>query len=248
MLTETVNEYMIAKAMSTNWPVKNIRASSIGNCSRNIVYDMLGYKQPIVALRALRAMSNGEYFHERVQKLLKDAGILIAEELKIKNETLRISSRMDCLIHNPDQTVLIDTTITILNNDGTIAYSGPQGNVAIAELKSANNRKYESVLKYGPDHKHVDQLQLYLMETGVENGVLLYENKDNQEWHEAWLKSNPVAQDALKAKILNILWHVDNLKVPPREHTKSSYDCKYCDHREKCWGEAAEVIALDKIL
>jgi len=50
----------------------------------------------------------------------------------------------------------------------------------ILELKSANNRTF-GALRLAPKYDHQVQLQIYLNLSGIDHGVVLYENKDNQQ-------------------------------------------------------------------
>lgn len=246
MISAMLNQYIVEKSINNNWPITKIRASSIADCSRLIVYNMLGYNEPVTEPRVLTIMENGNYFHNRMEALFREAGILIGSEIKLKNEELNISSRLDALIKNPHPGK-INKNICLYSDD-KIVYEGCQSQVAIVEFKSVNDKKFQRIKQYGADKKHIAQLQLYLMLTDIQDGLLFYENKNTQEWVEKWIKSDIKYHQHLINKINVINYCVENLKIPDREFKRDSYECKYCNHKEKCWSPSANKISLDKII
>lgn len=233
MITQVLNQYIVEKSINNNWPIKKIRASSIGDCSRQIVYNMLGYKKPITEPRVLTIMDNGNYFHDRMEKSLEESGLLIGSEIKLKNEELNISSRLDAVIRHPSPGSIYKHIR--LYKDDEIVYDGCQSQVAIVEFKSVNDKKFNRIVQYGADKKHVAQLQLYLMLTDIQDGVLFYENKNTQEWVEKWIKSNSKYHQHLINKINKINYCVEYGQIPEKEYKIDSFDCKYCDHKNMCW-------------
>ena len=67
--------------------------SAVGQCKRKIVYQMMGYPGKPKQGRNIMILDNGTYFHNRIEDMFKRIGIMIAPELRLKDEALRISGR-----------------------------------------------------------------------------------------------------------------------------------------------------------
>ena len=101
-----------------------------------------------------------------MKKYFERTGLFLAEEQSVKLSTPTISGRYDFLLKHEEH--------------GRI----------ILELKSINDRGFSALID-SPKHEHSIQLQIYLNLAGVDNGVVLYENKNDQT-----LKAFNVARDA----------------------------------------------------
>lgn len=185
--------------------------SQVHKCSRNIVYNMLDYPSDPLPPRVLRIMDNGTSMHDRFEELFGEMGILVADELPITNEDLYIRGRTDALIRVDDD-------------------------LALVELKSANDRQFSYMKKQGePAEKYVMQLQLYMHLTGIHKGIILIENKNDQSLLEFWIDYDEVMAEEIVNKIEHVIEHVKKEEIPPREKAKTSFDCRYCDYRDICW-------------
>lgn len=255
LVGQMVGEYLIEK----NLKEKRRRAarpdkvhfspSSIGFCSRKIVYQMSGYPVPELNPRVLAIFENGHSFHNRMEHFFDMAGILIAPELSINDEELNISGRTDAVIRNINSKDYQATAdITLVDTSGEVVYSGPNNEVALVELKSINNKGYNRVVSHGPKEEHIAQLQLYMHLLNIPQGLLYYENKDNQESIEYWFTYDPALIKKLIAKIKNVNDHVDKGTIPAREGTRSSYSCNYCDFKDICWDDSLVIPSLDDII
>lgn len=185
--------------------------SSIAKCRREIVYQMLGYPKQDIPTRVLRIFDNGDSMHERYQNWFAEMGILISPELPLKNEELCISGRTDALIRINDELVLV-------------------------ELKSANDRSFGWMVKKNePKEDYVMQLQLYLHLTGIDKGIILIENKNDQTILEFPIAYDKEMSNELINKIKYCVDHAKSNEIPERDYTKSTFQCKYCDYAEMCW-------------
>ncbi len=223
--------------------------SSVGRCRRQIAYQMLGYPGKEIPGRNLLIMENGTFFHERMEKTFKEMGILIAPELKLTHDELRISGRSDAIVWNWLKTdhVVHDTYIVLLNTEDEIVYEGPQSDVLIVELKSINNKNYEKLPKTKPKKEHNMQLQLYMYLTGIRQGVVYYENKDNQEQKYFYVTYDETVVNQIISDIQYIIEHIDSDRLPERDFSPVSFECKYCDFRDLCYPTSNEY-SLDDIL
>ena len=157
--------------------------SSLAISDRDIVLSMLGYVGEPKSGENLMVMENGTSFHNRMEALYEDMGIMIAPELSLKDPDLCVSGRSDAIIWNymreeddPDGEV-----IKLVAPDGTLIYEGPENYVLLVEFKSINENGFYNLRKSKPKDAHEHQLQLYFYMTGITKGIVYYENKNNQK-------------------------------------------------------------------
>lgn len=222
--------------------------SSVGRCKRQIVYQMMGYPGKPKEGRTVLILDNGTYFHERMENYFEKMGIMIAPELKLKDQDLRISGRSDAIIYNYMKTtegpLEDDNWITlnkpVYNEEGDETgeekvYEGWASDVLIVEFKSAKERAfYEYIPQTKPDKKHELQLQLYFYLTGIRAGLVYYESKNNQDQKFYYVEYNKALIDEVIADIRFVIQHVDNQTMPEREYEGNSFECRYCDYRDIC--------------
>lgn len=223
--------------------------SSVGRCRRQIAYQMLGYPGKEIPGKNLLIMENGTSFHNRMEHIFSEMDILIAPELKLVHQELRISGRSDAIVWNwlKQGEVENDSDITLLDPDNKVVYEGPQSDVLIVELKSINNKNYEKLPKTKPKKEHNMQLQLYMYLTGIRQGVVYYENKDNQEQKYFYVTYDQSVVDKIVSDIQYIIQHIDNSKLPERDYAPVSFECKYCDYFGVCYPSTG-FASLDDIL
>lgn len=210
--------------------------SSVGRCKREVAYQMLGYPGKPIPGQSLLIMDNGTYFHERMEATFKRMGILIAPELKLTHDELRISGRSDAIVWNwmKKAPVENDTIIQLHDPEGNVVYNGPQSDVLIVELKSIKNKNYEKLPKTLPKMEHRMQLQLYMHLTGIRQGVVYYENKDTQEQKYFYVEYDPSMVEKIVADIRHIIACIDREELPEREYTPVSFECRFCNYRDIC--------------
>lgn len=230
--------------------------SSVGMCSRRIVYQMLGYSQKPMDPRILLIMENGTYMHERIEKILGDTGLLIAPEISFKKPEWRISGRSDAIIYNFRPHKSNDNIITLKEPiyktdengecirdenghriviDEKVLYEGPDNDVMIVELKSISDSGFKWISKRGPKENHKKQLQLYMYLTGIKEGMLLYENKNTQELKEFFISYDEKLVKEVVNQIVYVNEHVNKKTLPPKEYEENSFECRYCPFRDICW-------------
>lgn len=110
----------------------------------------------VFPLNVLKIFEMGNSVHERIQVAFKEMGILLPEneERKFYLPDYNICGRTDGVV-NLDEDVVIE--IKSISSNG---------------FKLLNKAKKE----------HVIQNLIYQKGFGLQNGVVIYENKDNQEW------------------------------------------------------------------
>jgi CRISPR/Cas system-associated exonuclease Cas4 (RecB family) len=210
---------------------------------------MLGYPGKPIPGRNLLIMENGTSFHNRMEHIFEEMGIMIAPELKLTDSELRISGRSDAIVWNwlKTETPEVDEIITLTDVNDKVVYEGPQSDVLIVELKSINNKNWDKLPKTVAKMEHRLQLQLYMYLTGIRQGVIYYENKDNQEQKYYHMTYNPTMVDKIVSDIRYIIDHIDRNKLPERDYSPVSFECKYCDYRDMCHPVSSGT-SLDDIL
>ena len=106
---------------------------------------------------AVANMTSGSMSHERIQKAIKDAGILIEQEFVVKSEDPPVFGYGDVLINWQDEEV-------------------------IGEIKTMSNEAFEYRKTHmKPKTSHLEQLLIYMKILKKAKGALIYENKNNHE-------------------------------------------------------------------
>lgn len=212
--------------------------SSIGKCKRAVVYQMLGYPTKPIPGQNLLIMENGTSFHNRMEDIFEKMGILVAPELSLKDEELRISGRSDAIIWNylksDDEEDAEVITLYDRKDKDKVVYHGPANHILIVEFKSIKSKNYLKLPKSKPDKKHEMQLQLYFYLTGIRRGMVYYENKDTQESKFFHVFYDEELVQQVKSDIKEILDYVDRRELPEKEGNALDIMCRYCDFRNLC--------------
>lgn len=209
----------------------------VGQCRRKIGYHMTDTPAKPLPPEVLMIMENGTSFHNRCEELMHDMGIAIADEVSIKRPDLHISGRTDVLIKN----FLSDKRenqedIKLYDGKGTdVVYEGPENEVLLVELKSIKNKKYYNLPKTKPEKNHELQLQLYMHLTGIRQGLVFYENKDNQDMTYYVCNYEPKQAERVLGDIDFILEYINKDDLPPRDYEPTSFECLYCEFRDTCY-------------
>ena len=132
--------------------------SLLGNtCDRYlyIAYNGMAPEQAITA-QTQRIFDNGSYLENRMDEYFTALDIVLEREKVVKLDSPPISGRVDFLLKH-----------------------STHGEIAL-ELKSINTRGFGALMK-GPKPEHVVQLQIYLNLLPMDKGIILYENKNDQQ-------------------------------------------------------------------
>ncbi len=212
--------------------------SSTGQCARKNVYQMLGYAGSPQRGESLMIMQNGTSFHERMEKIFEDMGILIAPELSLKDPELHISGRSDAIIWSflkqPDEPD--GAFISLQNLQGEVVYEGPENYIMLVEFKSIKDSKFQKLTNAHAENNHIRQLQLYFHLTGITKGLIYYENKNTQMTKEYIVeRDEAIIADVLK-EIRNLVAYAKQKTLPPRGHDlPTDMPCRWCQYRDLCW-------------
>jgi hypothetical protein len=112
-------------------------ASSAGYCYRRLIFQRLQIPEVSEDARKQRVFSSGHIFHEWIQKITKDSGLSIAQELELQDEELKIRGHVDDLILVPGfVNVGLDTVVSPGDNFR-------QPHLVLYDYKTAHSKWFE---------------------------------------------------------------------------------------------------------
>lgn len=196
-----------------------VSASSLGECRRYQQFVYLGMpKLPPDAKNAAK-MQNGTFMHLRWQMEGLSEGWLARAEVPVHDKVYGLTGTMDGL----------------LDDD------------SILELKSINANGFSRVQTFGPLIPHLFQMATYMLCTGREKGVFLYECKDDQEYKEIVVSRRDVDVDRAE-ETARAVWNTIETKrlEEPLSNCMDQKGWVYssCPFRDRClkvyrWEEVA---------
>lgn len=171
-------------------------------------------------------MSNGTLSHGRIQKAIKDAGILIEEEFVVRSEDPPIYGFGD---------VMLDWN----------------GEEIVGEIKTMMDQAFEyRKTKMVPKVSHLMQILIYMKIMKKAKGVLIYENKNTHELltlpvevNEHYIKWVDYAFDWMRQ--VRKAW--DDKTLPKKNYKSNSKICKNCPLAKVCAVSEPGVIKIDKL-
>jgi len=179
--------------------------SEAGKCPRAIWFAYKKFPKKPKDARTQRIFEHGDHTHMRFMAALFALGLVTAVEVKI-----------------PDQEIIHGRADAIISLDGE---------PYVVELKSVGSYKFK---KGEADSDHIRQLQLYLHYFKIKKGILLYENKDNQELMEFVFEYNPALVAEILAGFEKLRKQVDGNEMPDVPQHLEDWRCKFCDYAESC--------------
>lgn len=208
--------------------------SSIGQSDRDIVLGMLGYIGAPQRGESLMVLENGTSFHNRMEAIFEDMGIMIAPELSLRDEELCISGRSDAIIWNflrkeddPDGEI-----ITLRDLRGNEIYHGPENYILLVEFKSISENGFYGLRKSKPKDAHEQQLQLYFHLTGITKGIVYYENKNNQKVQEYIIEKDDAIIDGVTSRIKHLLDCARRREIPEPDYAPTDITARFSNYRE----------------
>ena len=118
--------------------------SAIGSCSRSIWYSRTGVPpdSDFIDPRTRRIFDNGHHMHDRLQKYLKAASILLMDEVPVRSDGYNIQG----------------------HTDGILSLDKTTGELGVLELKSINDGNFKELRDAKHEHKQQALIYLYCIE------------------------------------------------------------------------------------
>ena len=139
------------------------RPSSAHYCERCLWYMMMGYPQPPEEALGLRRLGIGTAYHEFIQERLARTNLITQPEdieLEVFNDEPPMRGFVDGIVTHPDT-----------------------GEKYALELKSRNENTNYARKAILPSQDHLIQWNLYSLMTDIEQGLIMYINKGNQQYN-----------------------------------------------------------------
>jgi len=140
-----LDKYLTDMSASDSDRAINVNApSAIGSCPRAIWYARSGVDPDsnFIEPRTRRIFDNGHHMHERLQCYLKDAGILLMDEVPIRSDEYNIQG----------------------HTDGIILLEESTRELGVLELKSINDGNFKDLVDAKHDHKQQGLIYSYCLE------------------------------------------------------------------------------------
>jgi hypothetical protein len=199
------------------------RGSELGDCTRALQYANLGYKPESIDPRLALLFRDGHLHHEALRTELAKIGRLTNVE--------QPAWKRYVVEYNGENIPIIITTTCDLHFDGTY----------VGELKGITTFSFKG-LKSNDDVRskyphYVGQLNTYLDVYGKKKGFLLFKDKNSSALRIFWFDFDQALLDETLQKLAKIEVMSAKKKLIKRPFKKSSWDCKSCQFRQKCWGK-----------
>jgi CRISPR/Cas system-associated exonuclease Cas4 (RecB family) len=204
---------------TTEYKKKNSFAPSTlgyghGTCARYwiIAFDGTEFTQDTPAMN-IASMDNGTDSHTRIQAAMEKAGLLKEKEREIISLKPPIRGFADIILE-------VD------------------GKEIVGEIKTIKDQYFIArKQEMQPSNSHLLQVLIYMEVEGVDEGFLLYENKNDNE-----LLAIPVVMSEKNKNYIRYVfdWMTNvyetwkSRELPKRGYTKSTWQCKGCPVLEKC--------------
>lgn len=219
----------VAKEVEDEWRPprlqRSFRGSELGDCSRAIQYAALGVKQEPIGPELALLFADGNLHHDALRSQLRKIGTVT----NVEHPSFKVYQ-----VGYKDKNFSITLTTTC-----DLHFAGRY----VGELKSISTFSFkglsEEVVKDKYEHYYW-QLQTYLDVYDKEEGFILFKDKNSSALKIFWFKRDPAILQVILQKLAKIQYLIENKKMITRPFKKSSWDCKTCPFRMKCWGKPRE--------
>jgi len=183
-------------------------ASGLGSCPRQQQFTWIGLEKLAQSAERMAILLNGKFVHLRLQAAGLTAGWLKAAEVPIPDNVTGLKGTMDGICVDDE----------------------------ILEAKSINDRAMGYV-KDAPKEEHTYQAQTYLVTTGLEKAVILYENKNTQALKEHIVHHDDAADKKIIGRALDLQQRtaeLDLFPMLPKCVEGKGWQFDYCDYKDRC--------------
>lgn len=112
-----------------------------------------------------------------------------------------------------------------------VVFNRVTGETFVFEFKTMNNDEWKELR--GPKSDHITQIQPYMFAKGILQAVIVYENKNDQQWRQFRVRFNGELWGSIITRTQNIIEMINSKQVPWR--TPIPYDDK-CQFHWTCSG------------
>lgn len=228
--------------------------SSFGDCPRKTAYQYFGVpSEAEFNARMQRVFDAGHSMHERFQqRYFRNCKELIlhgywrcqkCEFIHGKDELRGIPEPKECTQCKGKRFRYVETHVknTEYNFEGdvdVVLKSASTGEWLVVDLKTSKDSSYGRLSDNVVDFKYKIQITIYMWLLDIKQGIILYENKDNQEIKEIYVERDENIVNSIKKTAKDLLEILKQNKIPKRKYDKKTdYSCRYCDYARRCWNQ-----------
>lgn len=218
MLKEIIDNFYLDNNRES-YPQKRFYVTDAGKCPRSVFFKFKQAPCRDLEPRILRLFDHGNYIHELIIKALSGQKVLRGDEVNIPANNL-VSGRADALIQVAGEDYVVD-------------------------IKSINSMGFRVLAE--PSLEYVYQIQLYLHFFQINQGVLLYVNKDTQDLKEFLIDYDEELCHRLLDGLELLGQKIAANRVPVRSGDwPSNGQCRYCPYKEVCSMVGADEVSWDE--
>lgn len=207
-----------------------LRLSSIGQCTRKQAYNKLGFMPngKEIDARAKTVFFQGDMVELAIVQLMKVAGCNIIDCGKDQK-----SVYLEGIEGHPDG--------IFINDDGKRF---------LLEVKSMSSYSFSDFQNGNIDGSYLSQINAYLEALGLDECVMVGQNKDAGVLHEHLVKKNRFIIEQIKDNI-QVVKAATEENLPPRQFSPDEkgfypWQCLYCAHYKTCLPNSELVLVKNK--
>lgn len=221
--------------------------SSAGSCARAIAYNLQEYEPTNTPnLQQELRWLVGHYVEKILDEAFKKSKILTSTNMKI-TDSIDIPEGSEPLSGELDQTIIINLKTIKKYKIDMSKFSDEfralveQGLEYVVDIKTAGL----SAWGYIPKNENMMQLNIYMHETGIHHGLLLYINPDTGKYRAVYVPYSQTVVEGIFNKYKFILKHKCQKTLPDREAPKgnNNFPCAWvtknaigcCEFFTECW-------------
>lgn len=200
----------------------SLSPSSAGKCLRRRQFEYLGLPRRAFRTSLIQVLHNGTWVHLRWQAAGLTAGWLDEAEVPVIYRELMMVGTMDG---------------RLIEGQGL-------------EIKSINSNGFRNVMKYGPKREHLHQVTSYALASEILDWVVLYEDKDTNEYKEFKFTPDREGLSAVRheyEKLVMAIVERSLIEMKDECWAKQGSEYLQCPFRDICplmksWDQACESV------
>jgi hypothetical protein len=232
--------YRHVKEKRNSWQPKNVYASGLKNCARSQMLGIAGFTPAESDKQQENPQWNvvadfGSALHELVEKWLKELGISVKSEYRVKYAV----EGKSVVTGRVDHRVRVDHIELDQPEDSVLtAKITRQSREAILDVKTVGSKDFKQGAHSPKMPGYVAQLSVYCHLEGVKTAIILLVNRDSGELMELEFDYDPEYAEKMLRRAKGIVdWATAN-RLPPAEEwagSDGSFGCKaFCPFYRQC--------------
>lgn len=184
-------------------------ASSAGYCMRKQIFERLKVPQVSDDARKTRVFEVGDIFHEFMQRITKNAGLSVAQELELQDEGLMVRGHIDDLVLVPKKLTIVSTVGSEdIKHERAVMIGSDEKQLILYDYKTQNSRAFSYQKDRPMSHYHKMQVgtYMYMLRQGrkIPANAFDSEGRDVSELSEARILK--ISKDDLRMSEQQLMW------------------------------------------